>query len=141
MSEIIVDELKGKTSTGDITVTSEGGAATQSLQQGLAKSWINFDGTSTGAVGDYARDSFNCAVTIDNGTGNFTIGFTSDMANANFSVSGCTGGNSTDPNTASGAFLCPQQTTSTFVIRTGSSSQDNDVDREFTFSSVHGDLA
>ena len=37
MSEIKVDTLTGKTSAGDITVTSEGGAATQSLQQGLAK--------------------------------------------------------------------------------------------------------
>ena len=32
-----VDELQGIATAGDITVTSEGGAATQSLQQGLAK--------------------------------------------------------------------------------------------------------
>ena len=37
MSEIKVDTLTGKTSAGDITVTSEGGAATMQLQQGLAK--------------------------------------------------------------------------------------------------------
>ena len=32
-----VDALQGITSAGDITVTSAGGAATQSLQQGLSK--------------------------------------------------------------------------------------------------------
>jgi len=35
MSTILVDNLTGKTSAGSITVTSEGGAATQSLQQEL----------------------------------------------------------------------------------------------------------
>ena len=45
MSTILVDNLTGKTSAGDITVTSEGGAATQSLQQGLAKVWVMFQGT------------------------------------------------------------------------------------------------
>jgi hypothetical protein len=58
-----VDELRGIVSAGDITVTSEGGAATQSLQQGLAKSWINhFEGTSV-------NDSLNCTSLTDNGTG------------------------------------------------------------------------
>ena len=33
-----VDAMQGVTAAGDITITSEGGAATQSLQQGLAKS-------------------------------------------------------------------------------------------------------
>ena len=136
-----VDALQGVTSAGDITVTSEGGSATQSLQQGLAKSWINFDGQSTGAVGDYDRDSFNCAMTVDNGTGNYTIGFTSNMGNANYVVGGCTGGNSTDPLTYTGAFLCPQQTSSTFNIRTGSNNADSDNDRPRTYSTVHGDLA
>ena len=47
MSEIKVDTLTGKTSAGDITVTSEGGAATMQLQQGLAKVWQNLDGSGT----------------------------------------------------------------------------------------------
>ena len=34
MSEIIVDKLTGVGTAGDITVTSEGGAATMQLQQG-----------------------------------------------------------------------------------------------------------
>jgi hypothetical protein len=34
-----VDDLRGNTSAGDITITSEGGSATMQLQQGLEKAW------------------------------------------------------------------------------------------------------
>lgn len=80
MSEIIVDELKGKTSTGDITVTSEGGAATQSLQQGLAKSWTSFNGTGTVAI----RDSLNTSSMTDNNTGNYNFNFTNSFTDTNY---------------------------------------------------------
>ena len=75
MSTILVDNLTGKTSAGDITVTSEGGAATQSLQQGLAKAWINhFEGTSV-------NDSLNCTSLTDNGTGYHSHSFVNAHAN------------------------------------------------------------
>ena len=75
MSEIKVDDLTGKTSAGDITVTSEGGAATMQLQQGLAKSWINhFEGTSV-------NDSLNCTSLTDNGTGYYNHSFVNAHAN------------------------------------------------------------
>jgi hypothetical protein len=66
------------------TVTGEG-SATTSLQQGLAKSWVNFDGTASGAA---ARDSFNLSSMTDDGTGAYTITFSSSLANANFCVGG-----------------------------------------------------
>ena len=57
--------------TGDGNVKSEGGAATTSLRQGLAKSWINLNGTGTIA----ARDSFNVASLTDSGTGKYDINY------------------------------------------------------------------
>ena len=81
MSEILVNKLTGKTSAGDITVTSEGGAATQSLQQGLAKAWVNFQGSSTAAI----RDALNSSSLTDNGTGDYTNTYTSAFANTNYS--------------------------------------------------------
>ena len=81
MSTILVDNLTGKTSAGSITVTSEGGAATQSLQQGLAKAWVNFNGTGTVAI----NDSLNVASLTDNGTGNYSNNLTNSMSAANFS--------------------------------------------------------
>ena len=81
MSEILVDNLTGKTSAGDITVTSEGGAATQSLQQGLAKVWIDFAGD-----GSSINDSFNVASLNDIGTGDYRPNFSSSMSNANYAI-------------------------------------------------------
>ena len=85
MSTILVDNLTGKTSAGDITVTSEGGAATQSLQQGLAKVWVNFDGDAAGAT---VRDSFNVTSTDDDGTGDYGVNFVSSMSNNDYSATG-----------------------------------------------------
>lgn len=82
-----VDELQGIATTGDITVTSEGGAATQSLQQGLAKAWCH---TSD----DVIDDSLNFSSSTDNGTGDYTVNFTNSMANVTYAstASPCEGG-------------------------------------------------
>jgi len=80
-----VDELQGITAAGDITVTSEGGAATQSLQQGLAKSWVSADTGSTVAT----NDSFNHSSVTDNATGDESFNFTNNMSNDDYAVSGC----------------------------------------------------
>ena len=49
---------------------------------GSAKAWVNFNGTGTIA----ARDSFNVASLTDNGTGNYSVNFTNNMANANYAT-------------------------------------------------------
>lgn len=76
MSEIKVDTLTGKTSAGDITVTSEGGAATMQLQQGLAKAWAIID-TNTAATA--TTGSMNVSSVADNGTGDFTLAWATSM--------------------------------------------------------------
>jgi hypothetical protein len=82
MSEIKVDTLTGKTSAGDITVTSEGGAATMQLQQGLAKAWAAL---GTDAVLD---DSLNVSSATDNGVADFSLTETNATATINTAVSG-----------------------------------------------------
>ena len=79
MSTLNVDALVGVSSANAITVRGEG-SATTSLQQGLAKAWINFNGTGTIAT----RDSFNISSIGDDGTGQYTITINNDMANANY---------------------------------------------------------
>ena len=81
MSEIKVDDLTGKTSAGNITVTSEGGAATQSLQQGLAKAWCQYNGQATTPV---FFDSFNCSSLTDVGTGTQAPQLTNPFSNNYF---------------------------------------------------------
>jgi len=79
-----VDALQGITAAGDITVTSEGGAATQSLQQGLAKVWIRFNGTGTISI----NDSFNVSGIVDGGTGVYDVTINNDMANDDYAYYG-----------------------------------------------------
>ena len=79
MSEIKVDTLTGKTSAGNITVTSEGGAATMQLQQGLLKHWAHTNNTGTTVV-----DSFNLSSLGDTATGTQTFNFSNAMSNADF---------------------------------------------------------
>ena len=73
-----VDELQGIVSAGDITVTSEGGSVTQSLQQGLAKAWTVDASSAAGTVGD----SLNNSSFSDDGTGQTTITLTNPMNTA-----------------------------------------------------------
>ena len=87
MSTFIVDNLKGKTTANTMTVLA--GHATDSttttnLEQGLAKVWINVDGTAVTSDVDTAgvRDSFNNSSFSDDGTGQTTITLTNPMNTA-----------------------------------------------------------
>jgi hypothetical protein len=85
MSEIKVDTLTGKTSAGDIDVTSEGGAATMQLQQGLAKAWATVNGSSgTPSL----TVSLNGSSVTDLGTGSYATNLTNAMSDANYPITG-----------------------------------------------------
>jgi len=74
-------ELNGRifdaSTTGTLTLTGEGGAATTDVTQGLAKYWVTFTQASN-TVGD----SFNHASATDNGTGDHTLTITNDFSSA-----------------------------------------------------------
>lgn len=54
----------------------------------MARAWVNFNGTGTVAI----RASGNVSSITDNGTGDYTVNFTTAMPDANYSVS-CSGRN------------------------------------------------
>jgi len=83
MSTLKTNTLTGTTSAGSILVTGEGGSTTTNLQQGLIKSWVNFDGSGNMTP----RDSFNVSGIVDNGTGTYTVSFNNDFSNANYATS------------------------------------------------------
>jgi hypothetical protein len=91
MSEILVDNLTGKTSAGDITVTSEGGAATMQLQQGLAKAFVSFQQTGTQTV----FDSLNNSSIVDQGVGETTVNLSSAMSSTRYGTAGSVIGSGT----------------------------------------------
>ena len=83
-SVLKVNTLTGVTTAGSIVVTGEGNSTTTNLQQGLAKVWVNFNGSGTVAI----RDSYNVSSILDEGTGDYTINFTNSMANSNYNFVG-----------------------------------------------------
>lgn len=46
------------------------------------KAWVNFNGTGTVAI----RAAFNVSSITDNGTGDYTVNFTSALSDANYSA-------------------------------------------------------
>ena len=103
--------------------------------RGIAKAWVNFNGTGTIA----ARDSENVSSLTDNGTGDYTVSFTAAMGNANYSFSG-------NGRVSIGSNTCVCQPSNahyaTSSIRGFAvSMQDAPIDCDFTNVSIHGDLA
>ena len=71
---LVIDQLKA----------SSGVLATQNGMTGIAKAWVNFQGGAGNTAGTI-NGSFNVSSITVNGTGNYTINFTTAMANANYS--------------------------------------------------------
>ena len=104
------------------------------------RAWVNFDGTGTPAI----RASGNVSSITDNGTGDYTINFTTAMPDANYSVVASGRG---DANVSRGAGLMidiPKYgvapTTAAISLRTGigATATNNGVlhDSDFVFVSV-----
>jgi len=51
------------------------------------RAWVNFNGTGTVAI----RASYNVSSITDNGTGDYTVNFTSAISDANYASVGCAG--------------------------------------------------
>jgi hypothetical protein len=61
--------------------TSGGNSLTTAqIYNGAAKAWVNFNGTGTVAI----RATFNVSSITDNGTGDYTVNFTTAMVDANY---------------------------------------------------------
>lgn len=60
---------------------SSGVLATQNGMTGIAKAWVNWNG-STSTI----RDSFNVSSVTRSATGNYLVNFTTAMPNANYAV-------------------------------------------------------
>jgi len=126
MSEIKVDNLTGKTTANDITVTV-GATATASLEQGLAKVWSRFNGTAATTT-----DSFNQASFVDAGTGIYQINMSNPYT-----------GNVGAHTTCSGAYHAINRSTGTATqIELGTyNSSHSSVDESRCSIISHGDLA
>ena len=100
--------------TNATTATNATNATTATTANNGAKAWVQFDGTS-GTI----RASYNVASVTRNSTGDYTINFTSAMANANYAFVGTCALNITgDRNTVVAAPYNQAPTTSALRIAT-----------------------
>ena len=72
MSTLKLDTLSNKAGTASVP--------SDTIVSGTAKAWVNFDGTGTVAI----RRAFNVSSITDNGTGDYTVNFTTAMPDANY---------------------------------------------------------
>jgi hypothetical protein len=99
------------TLTIDTLKASTGPLATQNGMTGICKAWVAYNLT-----GSAIRGSYNVSSVTKNGTGDFTLNFTTAMADANYCVVGTGGVNNNEGvvqlgYTAAGAALYPPSTT------------------------------
>jgi len=148
MSTVVLDTITGKSTATTITIGStpvvsasansmtirgEGSAQT-SIQQGLAKTWCQWNASQA------IQDSFNCASITDTATGIATFAIATDMANDDYSLAtagsnGASSGTiySSMPNTLTAA---------TFAVNILAGSNTFALsDRSINLVVVHGDLA
>ena len=144
MSTLLLNTLTGKTSAGSIVVTGEGGSTTTNLQQGVAKSWINYKQAATFVT----NDSFNISSVNDDGTGDGDTNYTNNFGNANYAA---VGGSARESENATNAYWTFPTRGSDSVYSTSSTSWRsgynpssdalNVADCFLNLISIHGDLA
>jgi len=81
---LLADTVQSSTSGTAPTFKDGNGTETGTL----CRAWVNFNGTGTVAI----RASFNVSSITDNGTGDYTVNFTTALPDANFAAAGSAGG-------------------------------------------------
>ena len=82
MSILRVDAIRDNGAGFNDVVTFANNGGTENGK--LARAWVNFNGTGTVAI----RAQFNVSSITDNGTGDYTVNFTTAMVDANYAAAG-----------------------------------------------------
>lgn len=114
-------------STGQTTIVGEGGTNTTSIQQGLCKAWVEGNDDATFA------NSFNISSGSDDGTGDYSYNYTSNLSSADKVVHSTCGQN------AASFGANNQRSTSLFGVKLFSDS--GSLGDRTNLCSVLGDLA
>ena len=146
MSEVILDTITGKSTATTITIGStpvvsasansmtirgEGSNQT-SIQQGLAKMWVHFNGSGSQGVGD----SFNHASITDDATGRYTVDFTNNMNNTGYS--GGYDAKAVNNNSGEATYIQTYATDSVSIKHYENGTNYDSAENAVT---IHGDLA
>lgn len=114
MSKIKTNVLTSLNETDEVQIPT--------LDQRMAKAWVNFDGSGTISI----RDSYNVSSVIDNGVGDYTINLTASLDNQNYCL--IAGGNSGGTGGVTGQER-ERVSSSSFRVTFNTVSGDTSVDR------------
>ena len=114
---------------------SEGGAVTTNIAQGVAKQWIQFNGSGTVSI----TDSFNTASLTDVNTGEFKYAFSNNMNNTSYCADSSCRGDSSNNNNRTAAIKVAASTEVEFSSFETSSGNAADVAQNY--GHTMGDLA
>jgi hypothetical protein len=98
------------TNTTQIATTA---FVTAAIPTNNVKAWVNFNGTGTVAI----RASLNVSSITDNGTGDYTVNFTTAMTDANYAMSGFAGDTAFSVGVTLSSWGTYTQTTSAFRLK------------------------
>ena len=71
--------------TETLSTLSDATVPVDTVVNGTAKAWVNFNGTGTVAI----RRAFNVSSITDDGTGNYRVNFTTAMVDSDYSTHVC----------------------------------------------------
>jgi hypothetical protein len=97
----------------------------------MARAWVNFNGTGTVAI----RASGNVTSITDNGTGDYTINFTTAMSDANYAGQVCIGTLGASDGVG-GGYTAATLIAASFRIRTLNASQSTAKDFDAIYVAV-----
>jgi len=129
----------GKIKADTLEHSTAGLVGTQYVVNGSAKAWVNFNGTGTVAI----ADNLNVSSLTDNGTGDYTMSFSTNMGNAVYAVASHTGGAGQNvvTNRGSSGTGYTYQTTSSNRVGNRNTSDQNWNDFDLITVVFFGDLA
>ena len=127
-------------STIDVANITDGTdtVATGYVINGSAKFWVNFNGSGTVVI----RDSFNMSSLTDNGTGDYSGNFASNMSATTYSV--VSGISESNTGGVAHCSVGDDYTTSDFLMLTSNvagGNANNLTDYKFVQTAVNGELA
>jgi len=133
-SELRVDNLKGSTTGGSISVLGEGTSATTNLQQGLCKLFAHSNQSSNAIEYGFNTSSFT-----DSATGLYILTATSAFS----SVVNLVSTSSSQPQSTSNHCInhMAEGSSTSSAIKFSTVENGSNKDQPFNHNTVHGDLA
>jgi uncharacterized protein (AIM24 family) len=123
--------ISGTTGTFSGNLSFNSGYGSAAVGYGC-RAWVNFNGTGTVAI----RASGNVSSITDNGTGDYTINFTTAITDVNYAVSGAIGGG------GGSGYLRVQENTSTAMLTTSlsvnaiNSTSSSNIDQPYILAAI-----